>query len=320
MHPVGKCKEEDKVVFAERTTCALIVPTLNGGGIWQEWLRAFEKQSCSLARLLVVDSESTDDTRSAARRSGFDVRVVTRASFSHGGTRQIAAEWCGDAEVIIFMTQDAVLADGDSLSRLIGAFDSLHVGMAYGRQLPRRDASSIEAHGRLFSYPHTDRVVDERDIENLGIKAAFASNSFAAYRVAALREVGGFPKDVILGEDTVVAARMLLRGWSIAYCADATVFHSHNYSVLQEFRRYFDIGVLHSRESWLLQEFGSPGGEGLRFVLSELRYLGRHAPWRIPEAFLRTMCKLLGYRIGRLEGFFPQPVKRALSMHKHYWK
>ena len=89
-------------------------------------------------------------------------------------------------------------------------------------------------------------------ISSIGIKAAFLSNSFAAYRRSALESVGGFPSDTIFGEDTFAAAKMLLNGWKIAYSAEATVYHSHNLTFIEEFRRYFDIGVFHSREKWFM--------------------------------------------------------------------
>lgn len=55
--------------------------------------------------------------------------------------------------------------------------------------------------------------------------------------------MGGFPEDVIGSEDAYVAARMLLGGYAVRYATTAEVYHSHDYSVLEEFRRYFDIGV-----------------------------------------------------------------------------
>ena len=83
------------------------------------------------------------------------------------------------------------------------------------------------------------------------MKTAFNSNSFAAYRRKALKDVGGFPINTILSEDMYVTAKMLLKNWSVAYCADAKVYHSHNYTIWQEFKRYFDIGVFHAKEAWI---------------------------------------------------------------------
>jgi rhamnosyltransferase len=89
--------------------------------------------------------------------------------------------------------------------------------------------------------------------------------------------------------------------------------------LVQEFRRYFDTGVFHARSPWLLQEFGSANGEGLRFVRSELAYLSKHALHLIPSAIVRTLAKWLGYKLGRLEALLPLKIKRICSMHKGYW-
>lgn len=296
----------------------ICVPTLNAGDSWIESLQQISGGSI-LPRILVVDSSSDDDTPELARGAGFEVVSISRSEFNHGGTRQFAAELFSDCDIVVFLTQDAYVASANSLSELLSAFDDPKIGATYGRQLPHEDAGVFGAHARLFNYPEQSEVRSISDIPSRGIKVAFLSNSFAAYRREALMAVGGFPSNVILSEDMVVAARMLLAGWKIAYRADAIVRHSHDYSVLQEFKRYFDIGVFHARESWILESFGKPEGEGKRFVLSELRYLADKAPWRIPESLVRTAFKYLGYRLGRAEGGLPLNVKRSLSMHRHYW-
>jgi rhamnosyltransferase len=131
--------------------------------------------------------------------------------------------------------------------------------------------------------------------------------------------VGGFPADVIFGEDTVTAARLLLAGYKVAYVAEACAYHSHSYAKKKEFERYFDVGVLHSREHWLLDEFRSASGEGKRFVLSELHYLWQHDAWQIPSALVSTGCKYLGYKLGRMEARIPLSIKRHLSMNSKFW-
>jgi rhamnosyltransferase len=269
--------------------------------------------------ILVVDSSSWDDTRLLAKDMGADVVSIPQSEFNHGGTRQLAAEILNDCDIIVYLTQDAMLSAPDVLQRIVSVFDDKAVGVAYGRQLPHQDAGPIAAHARLFNYPDRSHSCSIADAPRLGLKTAFTSNSFAAYRREALMAVGGFPSDVILSEDMVVAARMLLSGWKVAYCAEAMVYHSHDYTLLQEFRRYFDIGVLHAREAWLLEKFGKPEGEGKRFVLSELAYLRKRAPWLIPSAVVRTVLKYLGYRLGRFERYLPSIIKPTLSMHRNYW-
>lgn len=298
---------------------ALIVPTLNAGPGFDAWLAAYATQRRPADRCLVIDSSSDDDTAARARAAGLEVRIIPRAEFNHGGTRQRALAWLPDAEIVAFATQDALFADTQALDRLFHAFEDPAVGAAYGRQLPHVDARPIGAHARLYNYPAQGAVRVLADRAQLGLKTVFISNSFAAYRRAALVAVGGFPANTIMNEDTFVAGRLLLVGWQIAYCADARVHHSHDYSVAEEFRRYFDIGVFHAREAWLRERFGVAESEGGRYVRSELRYLAREAPWLIPSAVLRNAAKWAGYRLGCAEGRLPVRLKRELSMHRRYW-
>jgi rhamnosyltransferase len=297
----------------------VIVPTLNAAKDWPRFAPAI-LSSVRPEQVLIVDSESADNTIQLADEAGFNLCSVARAKFNHGGTRQMAAEMLPSAEILVYMTQDAVLAEPDALARLLAAFDDPEVAAVYGRQLPRPGAEAIEIHARSFNYPAVSQIRSLSSREHLGIKTAFLSNSLAAYRRSALMEVGGFPTNVIFGEDTVTAARMLLAGYKIGYVAEACAYHSHSYTWMQEFKRYFDIGALHSRERWLLDEFGQASGEGRRFLRSELAYLWRHDTAKIPVALTRTFGKLLGYRLGRAEKRLSLGVKRHLSMHAKFWQ
>ncbi|MBS4095575.1 MAG: glycosyltransferase family 2 protein [Sulfuricella sp.] len=297
----------------------LCIPTYNPGKFAPLLLQAIRGQSIQPNQLLVVDSGSSDGTPDFFSAQGVEVRSIPLAEFNHGATRQLCVDVHPDADIVVFLTQDAILNENSALETLLARFADPHIGAAYGRQLPRPNAGPIEAHARVFNYPDTGALKSLADAPHLGIKTAFLSNSFAAYRRAALCEIGGFPGHVILGEDTWVGAKMLLAGWHIAYCAQATVLHSHDFGPLQEFRRYFDIGVFHGREAWLRREFGEPRGEGMRFIRSEWRFLAKMAPFLIPAAFLRTMLKFLGYKLGTSERLLPVSLKRHLSLHAGYW-
>ncbi|MCX6833836.1 MAG: glycosyltransferase family 2 protein [candidate division Zixibacteria bacterium] len=306
-----------KTALSVRT--ALVLPTLNAGPDFVQWLASLRGQDCQPDRLLLVDSSSTDQTVELARDFGFEITTIARLEFSHGGTRQSCVDRLTEVDAVIFLTQDAVLASPQALSKLLGRFDDPKVGAVYGRQLPRPDAGAIEAHARLFNYPETPGVRTAEDIARLGLKTSFISNSFAAWRRRALIEVGGFPAHTIQNEDTHAASRMILAGWKVAYAADACVYHSHPFTWRQEFRRYFDIGVFHGRDPWIRQNFGKAGGEGLRFVSSELKYLRRHQVSAIPSAMIRTALKLLGYEMGNHERRLPLWTKRLLSANTRYW-
>jgi rhamnosyltransferase len=302
-----------------RPAVALVVPTLNAGAVWKGWLEALGAQTLRPDRVLVVDSTSSDATVALSRSAGCCVQVIPRVEFNHGRTRQLAVEQVQPADIVVFLTQDALLATPDALERLVSAFDDPQVGAAYGRQLPHASAGPFGRHARLFNYPAQSRIQRIEDRQRMGIKVTFISNSFAAYRVGALLAVGGFPGNVIVSEDVYVAARMLLAGWTVAYQADAQVYHSHDYGLADEFRRYFDIGVFYAREPWLLREFGQAESEGARLVRDQIGYLLRHHPHLIPSAVLRIGLRYLGYRAGRHEAHLPLALKVRLTKQRAFW-
>ena len=302
------------------TRTGLCVPTSNAGSQWKQWLNAYATQTVLPDVSLIIDSSSRDNTVRLAKDAGFDVYQIDKAVFDHGATRQLAISMMSDVEIVIFLTQDAVLSHDDSLKRILEPFHDASVAAVCGRQLPRQMSAHIEAHARIYNYSSKSYIRSIKDINEYGLKTAFISNSFAAYRVSALKEVGGFPKRVIFGEDMYVAAKLLKSGYKIAYSADACVYHSHDYTILHEFSRYFDMGVFHAREPWLRQAFGGAENEGMRFVISEIKYLSRHAFWLIPEAMLRTVMRYAGFRLGLAENRIPLNIKRKLSMNPEFFK
>ncbi len=296
----------------------IIIPTFNASRYLESLCESLEAQGIQKRQVLVVDSSSTDNTRELVERAGFRLRRIPKEDFRHGATRQMASGLTNN-DFIIFLTQDALPVGGDCFTKLLSAFEDPEIAAAYGRQLARPDARPIECHARLFNYPETSAVRSFADRARLGFRAAFFSNSFAAYRRSALDQVGGFPTDAILCEDTSVAARLLLQDWKIAYQGDAEVLHSHHMTMRKEFCRYFDIGVHHGSSAWLIDSFGGPGSEGRAFVASQMRYLKANKPSSIPEALARNVGKWLGYKLGVREQSLPMWLKLLLSAHSEHW-
>ena len=71
----------------------------------------------------MIDSSSSDDTVALARAHGFDVQVIPKSEFNHGGTRQFGVNVLSAVDIIVFLTQDALLASPDAIERLLAAFD-----------------------------------------------------------------------------------------------------------------------------------------------------------------------------------------------------
>lgn len=306
----------NSVLNSIRVAC--IVPTYNGRRELLRLLDSLETQTANFD-LFIVDSSSTDGTGELASERAPNVTKIPSGQFNHGGTRQMMVSINPGYDLYVFLTQDAYLEDARAIENLIKPFGDPEIGAVCGRQLPHFDANLIAQHARKFNYPEASQVKSLADSVVFGIKTPFISNSFSAYRGSALLEVGGFPEHVILSEDMYVAAKMLLAGWKLAYSSDALCRHSHNYTIKEEFLRYFDQGVFHAREPWIREAFGGAGGEGFRYVKSELKFLGLDRAYLWPYAIFRNALKLLSYHLGQREKFIALRLKKALSMHKRYW-
>lgn len=298
---------------------AILIPTLNAGEIWNDILKCIDDQEIVIARKIIIDSGSTDNTVLLAEQHGFEIVQINKAEFDHGYARQLLVEAADGCDILIYLTQDCILKGGNALKKLVTAFDDPKVGIAYGRQLPHKGAKVLETHARLFNYPDKSVIKSFEDRTRLGIKTASCSNSFAAYRRAALEEVGGFPSRTIFAEDVIVGGQILIKGWKIAYVAESEVYHSHNYTTKEEFKRYFDIGVFHSTNEWLLEKFGSAGGEGIKYLKSELKYVFKHNPLVFPKMIMSIGAKFIGYKLGMMHEKLSLKQKKSFSMHSKYW-
>ena len=300
-------------------TITVVIPTLNGGASLGRLLQKLSTQSVMANEILVVDSASTDDTVTIAEQFGAKVISIEREEFEHGATRNLAAQK-SVGDLIVFFTQDAVPATDDLIEKLVGPLLDPQNCISYGRQLPNPDASFFAGALRAFNYPARSATRTFADREEMGLKTAFVSNSCAAYRRSCLEEIGGFPEGLVFGEDTCAAGRVLEKGYAVVYVAEAAVFHSHNYCITEEFRRSFDIGVLHSTQQWLIETFGRAEGEGKKYVLYELSLILKQRKfWLIPVFFLRNLAKYSGYKLGNMYHVLPHWLLPRLSMNSGWW-
>lgn len=301
---------------------SIIIPTLNAEKSVAELTLRLKQQTLPPVEIIVVDSSSDDRTVEIAAEMGCRTKVIKRKAFDHGGTRNLGAKLSA-GEVLVFMTQDALPVDNRLLEKLVEPLANPRdpsTAASFGRQLARNDAMPPEKFVRLFNYPANGLVKSEEDLPRLGIKTFFFSDVCSAVRKREFEAVGGFPEKIIMSEDMILAAKLILRGYKIAYVSKGTVWHSHNYSIAQQFRRYFDIGASLSMNSWLL-EYARAEGEGFKFVKEQLAWLLRHQHYRwIPYTLALTVAKYAGYKLGLMEKRLPAGLKKKFSLHRNFWE
>ena len=244
---------------------------------------------------------------------------IKKEEFDHGGTRNFGVS-LSKAPYFIMMTDDAVPGDEQLVEHLMSHFVNPKVGMAYARQLPDKECGFLECYDRSFNYPETSCMKSAKNLKNMGIKAFFASNVCAAYRRDIFEELGGFTGHTIFNEDMIYARGLIDAGYLIAYEADARVEHSHNYSGLDQFHRYFDLGVSHAQYPKIFSGVATES-EGARMVKRACPYLLKTGkPWLIIKLFWQSGCKYTGYFLGKRYKRLPESLVKAFSMNKEYWR
>lgn len=275
---------------------SVIIPTYNAGDSIERLLSSLRRQTIK-CEIIIIDSSSSDDTIEIAQSYGIDPIRIRREEFNHGRARNRAArEGMGDR--LVFLTQDCLPMDEDCIAHLIRPLEDPSIAASFGRHIPREDASPTERYTRLHHYPETPMVTGSDNVRTLGIRTFFFSNVCSAVRRKEYIDLGGFPENLLMFEDMLFAALLILGGYRVAYVPEARVIHSHAYTCSQHFRRHLDAGISFSRNPWFLEHAKSMR-QGIDFLIGEIRYLlGNRAFVSVPYAFLEAAAKYSGYMIG----------------------
>ncbi len=232
----------------------IIIPTLNAEPYLKRLLITISTQSIIPLEVIVIDSSSTDASVSIVGcqdRYGIPVRLVSieRQDFSHGKTRNLAASMAL-GEIIVFITQDALPASSDWLGNLIAPFQDKSVGCVFGRHLSKPGgnpviALDIERHFDCFGYKeYTTQQVDwlsESSILDYRSREGwycFNSNVNSAIRRGIWEKIGF--RAVMYSEDQLFGRDLIESGGKKVYARNATVYHSHEFTLPEFFKRYFD--------------------------------------------------------------------------------
>ena len=306
-------------------TIDVIIPTYKPDGSFFELLDRLNSQTVKVRKIIVINTEEKFFHQLVYGRkfkeeySNLQVKHISAHEFDHGGTRRRAASET-DADVFVMMTQDAVPADEYLLERLLLPLADERVAVSYARQLAKEDAGEIEKYTRVFNYPQESVIKGKEDIPTLGIKTFFCSDVCAAYKRNVYEELGGFLKKAIFNEDMVFAAKAVKAGYRIAYAADAQVYHSHNYTGAEQFRRNFDLGVSQACHPEVFDGISSES-EGISMVKKTIRHLWDSGHKKeIFRLIYTSGCKFIGYRLGK--GYRRLPMKLILkcTSNRNYWK
>jgi GT2 family glycosyltransferase len=270
------------------TSVTVVVVSWQGRQLLGACLESLKGQTLP-HRLVVVDNASTDGTAEflAAEHPGVTV-VTTSANLGFAGGVQAGLDVV-DTPYAALLNNDAQ-ADPGWLEALVGSLEAHPEAAAVTSRMVLADRPGVLNNTGVLLLPGgygTDRGFGEPDGAYVEPDEVFGfSGGAALLRMSAVRAVGGFARRFFLYyEDTDLAWRLRLAGWTVRYEPRAVVRHEHSATVDQQ----SDTFAFHNERNRLLTVLRcAPAGVALaaasRFLLTTASLAARRVAGRpVPD-------------------------------------
>ena len=130
----------------------VIIPTYRPGSEFRQLISKLQKQEYPIHKIIIINTEVGEFPQMLESEPyQIEVTHIRQEEFDHGGTRNMGAS-ISQADIVLYMTQDAIPADNRLTERLVEVFkNNPEIGIAYGRQLPREDCNIIDIQEGLIT-------------------------------------------------------------------------------------------------------------------------------------------------------------------------
>ncbi len=242
---------------------------------------------------IVVDSGSTDGTRTIVRDHGCKILEIQKEEFTFGRSLNRGCE-AARGRFLVFVSGHCVPVNGDWLDNLIKPLKEGIADYVYGRQLGGSTSKFSECQLFNMYYPENSLLPQS---------GFFCNNANAGLRRTTW-ETFRFNEELTGLEDMELGKRLVSAGSKVGYVADAPVYHLHEESWTTVRRRY-------EREAIALQHIMPQVqinfGDFLRYflsaVLSDMMVVLQQRSFlsAVPEIFMFRLMQFWGSYRGNHE-------------------
>ncbi|MBU2020626.1 MAG: glycosyltransferase [Bacteroidetes bacterium] len=225
---------------------SVIIPVYNGESTLERCILSLKNQSgFDTIQIVVLDSESTDQSQDIALNLGCEVFTVEKKSFNHGLTRNFGV-LKAKSDLLFFTVQDAFFQDDDALFKMAQHFKKNEVMGVVGHQaVPHHpDKNPI-----LWYFPQSKSKITKRklpsgiDFDDLSQvekeKLINWDNVVSMYRKSALIELP-FEK-TFFAEDWLWSKAAIVKGWTTVYDPSIVIYHYHHLSYEYTYKTNFTV-------------------------------------------------------------------------------
>ncbi len=256
------------------------------------------QENVEINNIKYILTASTDNTENILKELNINYEKIQPTEFSHSLTREKAAKE-SSADIIVFITQDIIIKDKLWLYYLTKDIEEGVCDETYSRQIAKDNG--IEKYTREINYPEQSKIVTKNDVEKLGIKAFFSSDASSAIKREIFEKINYYDgKDLPTSEDMYITYKLIMNGYKVKYCADSVIYHSHDYGVKENYKKYYDIGKFFKQNSFLDEYNVNKAGGGMaKYVLKRAM---QDRNWKVLFNFIPNMAsRFIGMKVGKNE-------------------
>lgn len=258
-----------------------------------------KQKDVNVNNIRYVVTKSNDKTIDILEDMKVLYREIEPKDFSHSLTREEELRK-SNADIVVFITQDVIIKSDLWLYNLVQPIINGECVASYSRQIAKDNG--IEKYTRELNYPTKSKIFSKKDVEKLGIKAFFSSDASSAIKRDVFLKLNGYDnKNIPTSEDMYITYKLIMNGYKVKYCADSVIYHSHDYGVKENYKKYYDIGMFFKQNSYLNQyNVNKSGGNMAIYVLKRAL---QEKNIKVIVKFLPNMAsRFIGMKMGKING------------------
>jgi cellulose synthase/poly-beta-1,6-N-acetylglucosamine synthase-like glycosyltransferase/spore germination protein YaaH/peptidoglycan/xylan/chitin deacetylase (PgdA/CDA1 family) len=205
-------------VASYKPKVAVLIPAYNEEKVIERTVHAALNSNYPNLRVIVIDDGSKDRTLEVARNAFKEeaaagrVLILGKRNSGKAEALNFGIEHIGDAELFVGIDADTIIAP-DAISRLVPHFINPKVGAIAGNA---KVGNRVNLWTRWQALEYiTSQNFERRALDVLGA-VSVVPGAIGAWRVSAVREVGGYHLDTV-AEDADLTMALLRRGYRVEY-------------------------------------------------------------------------------------------------------
>ncbi len=231
-----------KESMSKNPVISVIIRCLNEEKYIRQCIRMIQKQEIDLEfEIIVIDSGSYDNTVGIARDFDLSLYEIASCDFNFGTSINLGIE-LARGQYCVFLSAHAIPYDKNWLKELVyPLLKNNKLAASYSKQIYYDYTFILEKRSLENTFGNEERLQkidnsDKKTFNNIKSEIIFSNASSCIRKTVAIE----FPfKKICASEDREWALRVLTAGYEILYVPKSKIYHAHNESVQQWYKRIY---------------------------------------------------------------------------------